>query len=69
MFEREGFTLEKVSGINAFAANPSVKRRLWRLYRLANALFLSKFDDMKFQQFAVVAKLGSPREKLQSLFA
>ena len=69
MFEREGFTLEKVSGINAFTGIPNVRRPLWLLYRLANALFLSKFDDMKFQQFAVVARLGSSREKPQSLIA
>ena len=56
MFEREGFALKKVCGINAFSGIPSVRMRLWLLYRLANALFLGKFDDMKFQQFAVVAR-------------
>ena len=40
MFEREGFALEKVSGINAFMGIPNVRMRLWLLYRLANALFL-----------------------------
>jgi len=58
MFEREGFALETVSGINAYAGIPNVRRYLWLLYRLANALSISKFDDMRFQQFAVVARLA-----------
>jgi 2-polyprenyl-3-methyl-5-hydroxy-6-metoxy-1,4-benzoquinol methylase len=58
MFEREGFALERICGINAYRGIPNVRRRLWLLYRLANSLFLNKFEDMKFQQFAVVAKLA-----------
>jgi 2-polyprenyl-3-methyl-5-hydroxy-6-metoxy-1,4-benzoquinol methylase len=58
MFEREGFALESVSGINAYRGIPNVRRRLWLLYRLANALLFSKFEDMKFQQFAIVARLA-----------
>ena len=61
MFEREGFALESVSGINPYMGIPNVRRRFWLLYRLANALFLGKFDDMKFQQFAVVARVKSLR--------
>lgn len=57
MFEREGFALETVSGINAYAGIPNVRRYLWLSYRLANALLIRKFDDMRFQQFAVVARL------------
>lgn len=55
-FTREGFALQQVSGINAYMAIPNVRRRLWMFYRLANVLLLRKFDDMRFQQFAVVAK-------------
>lgn len=58
MFEREGFALETVSGINAYMGIPNVRRRFWLLYRLVNALFLNRLDDMKFQQFAVVARLA-----------
>lgn len=58
MFEREGFVLESVSGINAFEGIPNVRRLLWRLYRLANALSIGKFHDMRFLQFAVVARLA-----------
>jgi SAM-dependent methyltransferase len=32
--------------------------RLWLLYRLASALWFRKFDDMRFLQFAVVARLA-----------
>jgi 2-polyprenyl-3-methyl-5-hydroxy-6-metoxy-1,4-benzoquinol methylase len=56
MFEREGFALEKVSGINEYKGIPNVRRRVWTLYKLANVLCLRKFDDMRFQQFAIVAK-------------
>jgi 2-polyprenyl-3-methyl-5-hydroxy-6-metoxy-1,4-benzoquinol methylase len=56
MFEREGFALESICGINAYKGIPNVSRHLWRAFRLANAFFLGKFDDMKFQQFAVVAR-------------
>jgi 2-polyprenyl-3-methyl-5-hydroxy-6-metoxy-1,4-benzoquinol methylase len=59
MFEREGFALETVAGINAYMSIPKVRRRFWLLYRFVNSLFLGKFDDMKFQQFAVVAKLAT----------
>jgi 2-polyprenyl-3-methyl-5-hydroxy-6-metoxy-1,4-benzoquinol methylase len=56
MFEREGFALQNICGINAYMGIPNVRRRSWLLYKLANALSLGKFDDMKFQQFAVVAR-------------
>lgn len=56
MFRREGFTLEKVSGINAYMSIPNVRRRIWMLYKVVNVLFLKRFDDMRFQQFAVVAR-------------
>jgi 2-polyprenyl-3-methyl-5-hydroxy-6-metoxy-1,4-benzoquinol methylase len=56
LFVREGFALEKVSGINAYMGIPNVRRRTWTLYRLANFLSMRKFDDMRFQQFAIVAR-------------
>jgi SAM-dependent methyltransferase len=56
MFEREGFAVESICGINAFKGIPNASILLWRAYRLANAFFLGKFDDMRFQQFAVVAR-------------
>lgn len=58
MFEREGFVLETVSGIHPYKGIPNVRGRLWLLYRVVNALLLRKLEDMRFQQFAVVAKPG-----------
>ena len=55
MFEREGFKLETVCGINANCGTPEASRKAWRLYRIVNALCFKMFDDMKFLQFAVVA--------------
>lgn len=60
MFEGEGYSLESICGINAYVGVPNASRRLWTAYELANALFLGKFADMKFQQFAVVAKAAPP---------
>jgi SAM-dependent methyltransferase len=56
LFEREEYALQSVCGINPYLGTPNASTRLWRAYRLANALFLGKFADMKFLQFAVVAK-------------
>lgn len=56
MFQSEGYSLESIFGINAYTGIPGAGRRLWIPYKLTNALFLGKFADMKFPQFAVVAK-------------
>jgi 2-polyprenyl-3-methyl-5-hydroxy-6-metoxy-1,4-benzoquinol methylase len=56
MFMREGFALERISGINPYAGIPNVRWRLWILYKLVNGLALGKFGDMRFQQFALVAR-------------
>lgn len=56
MFQSEGYSLESIFGINAYSGIPGAGRRLWVPYKLTNALFLGKFADMKFPQFAVVAK-------------
>jgi len=56
MFEREGYVVEGIYGINAYCGVPNASRRLWAAYRVANVLSMGRFDDMKFQQFAVVAK-------------
>jgi 2-polyprenyl-3-methyl-5-hydroxy-6-metoxy-1,4-benzoquinol methylase len=56
MFQSEGYVLEDIRGINAYCGNPSIGKFLWRTYRIANAMSLGVIADMKFQQFAVVAK-------------
>jgi hypothetical protein len=63
IFEREGFVIDSICGIHACARKgPSILRKLmWQAYSLANILFPGKFDDMTFQQFAVVAR---PKDQL-----
>jgi len=56
MFEREGFTIDSICGINAYTGPSNIRRPLWWVFRLANALTLRSFDDMRFLQFVVVAK-------------
>ncbi|MGB9067705.1 MAG: class I SAM-dependent methyltransferase [Candidatus Acidiferrales bacterium] len=58
MFTTEGYSLESICGINAYAGTggPGPSRSLWGAYKLVNALLLGKFADMKYIQFAVVAK-------------
>ena len=59
MFLDEGYIIETMCGINAYRGVPNVSKRLWAAYKFINALFLGKFADMRFQQFAVVAKPAS----------
>ncbi len=60
MFESEGYSVESISGINTYGSPPGAGGRLRRAHQLTNALFLGKFTDMKFPQFAVVAKVMLP---------
>jgi hypothetical protein len=60
MFQGEGYSLESICGINAFGALPGTSDRLRRAYKIVNTLFPGKFGDMKFPQFAVVAKAAPP---------
>jgi 2-polyprenyl-3-methyl-5-hydroxy-6-metoxy-1,4-benzoquinol methylase len=64
-FEREGYAVKTIRGINAHCGVPNTSTRLWTAYRLANVLFMRKFEDMKFQQFAVVAKPSPERARLE----
>jgi SAM-dependent methyltransferase len=56
MFQNEGYAVRCISGINPYVGIPNARRRVWFAYRVANVLFLGKFADLKFQQFAVVAE-------------
>jgi hypothetical protein len=56
MFESERYSTKSIHGINAYVNGST---RLKSAYKLANTLFLGKFADMKFQQFAVVAEMSS----------
>jgi 2-polyprenyl-3-methyl-5-hydroxy-6-metoxy-1,4-benzoquinol methylase len=57
IFEREGFAIDTVCGIHAWEGSPHTRWLLWwRAFKLANVIFFNKFGDMRFLQFAVVAK-------------
>jgi 2-polyprenyl-3-methyl-5-hydroxy-6-metoxy-1,4-benzoquinol methylase len=56
MFNREGFEIDGISGINAYTGPVNMRRFLWWAFRLSNFLTLNRFDDMRFLQFVVVAK-------------
>lgn len=66
LFRAEGYEVETISGINAYCGAPNVSRSLWRAYKLANTLCQGRFDDMKFQQFALVAKLASREQDAEA---
>jgi 2-polyprenyl-3-methyl-5-hydroxy-6-metoxy-1,4-benzoquinol methylase len=56
MFENEGYAVRSISGINSRQGIPAASGRLWKTYEFLNLLFFRKFDDLKFQQFAVIAQ-------------
>ena len=56
MFQNEGYSVRSISGINSREGIPAASRRLWRAYEFVNLIFVRNFDDMKFQQFAVIAQ-------------
>jgi 2-polyprenyl-3-methyl-5-hydroxy-6-metoxy-1,4-benzoquinol methylase len=58
MFHSEGYLLESICGINIYGSPPGAGRLLRGAHRVANAFSLGKFADMKFPQFAVVAKVA-----------
>lgn len=61
LFRSTGFTIERLEGIHPYRGIPNASTRVWRLFRFANALSRSRFIDMKFERFAVVARdLSSP---------
>jgi 2-polyprenyl-3-methyl-5-hydroxy-6-metoxy-1,4-benzoquinol methylase len=60
MFEDEGYTVKSILGINPYRGVPNVSRHVWRAHKVAHAISLGKFTDMKFQQFAVVAVPARP---------
>jgi 2-polyprenyl-3-methyl-5-hydroxy-6-metoxy-1,4-benzoquinol methylase len=56
MFQDEGYTVKSIDGINPYQGIPNVRRRLWRAYRIVNAVAFGQLSDMKYLQFAVVAE-------------
>lgn len=55
-FQREGYSIQEITGINSYRGVPDCSVRVWKLYKLINSLTRGRFGDLKFQQFAVVAR-------------
>ena len=56
MFRSEDYVVSDIAGINPYAGVPQASERLRRAYEFMNALFFRKLNDLRFQQFAVVAQ-------------
>jgi 2-polyprenyl-3-methyl-5-hydroxy-6-metoxy-1,4-benzoquinol methylase len=56
MLQNEGYTVKSIVGINPYQGIPNVRRRLWRAYRIVNAVAFGQLSDMKYLQYAVVAE-------------
>ena len=58
-FEEEGYSIETLCGINSFRGVPDCSLRVWKLYKAIDAVTRGRFADLKFQQFAVVARVAN----------
>lgn len=57
LFESNGFSVQQLQGINAFAPMQPGDERLWKFYRLFSLLPNPHIRDMRFLQFGIVAGL------------
>jgi 2-polyprenyl-3-methyl-5-hydroxy-6-metoxy-1,4-benzoquinol methylase len=58
LFQGAGFVVERMDGINPFHSLESDDQLLWRRYSLFSWLPVPAIKDMRYQQFAIVAKPG-----------
>src|SRR5437867_4881833 len=58
LFQGAGFAIQQIDGINPSHSLESGDRSLWRRYSLFSWLPIHSIKDMRYQQFAIVAKLG-----------
>ena len=58
LFQGAGFVVQQIDGINPSHSLESGDRSLWRRYSLFSWLPIPSIKDMRYQQFAIVAKLG-----------
>jgi SAM-dependent methyltransferase len=56
MFEGENYEVERMRGINAFSAEGPGDRKLWMLYRVLALFPRASIRDMRYLQFATVAR-------------
>ncbi len=57
LFQGAVFAVKRIDGINPFLSLESGNRSLWRRYSLFSWLPIPGIKDMRYQQFAIVAKL------------
>jgi 2-polyprenyl-3-methyl-5-hydroxy-6-metoxy-1,4-benzoquinol methylase len=57
LFQGAGFAIQRIDGINPFLSHESGDKALWRRYSLFSWLPITGIKDMRYQQFAIVAKL------------
>ena len=58
LFQGAGFAIQRIDGINSFLSQESGDKALWRRYSLFSWLPITRIKDMRYQQFAIVAKVG-----------
>ena len=58
LFQQAGFVVERIEGINPFNSLEPDDQPLWRRYSVFSWLPITRIKDMRYQQFAIVAKLG-----------
>jgi 2-polyprenyl-3-methyl-5-hydroxy-6-metoxy-1,4-benzoquinol methylase len=56
LFQEAGFAIQRIDGINPFLSHESGDKALWRRYSLFSWLPINRIKDMRYQQFAIVAK-------------
>lgn len=58
LFEGSGFAIEQLKGINAFLDFEPDQRAIWRRYSFLSWVPVAGIKDMRYLQFAVVARLN-----------
>ena len=58
LFQEAGFAIQRIDGISPFHSHGHDDPALWRRYSLFSWLPITGIKDMRYQQFAIVAKVG-----------
>ena len=56
LFEESGYEIEILKGINRYMVNSPDEHKLWRYFKVLQAIAPKLFSDMGYLQFAVVAR-------------
>jgi SAM-dependent methyltransferase len=60
LFDAAGLSIERLQGINEFAYMQDGDNRLWKYYRLVRLLPNRHIHDMRYLQYAVIARAKNP---------